>query len=174
MISDNDNTKTIFILLTEHKDRVAKLYRFITGGTYNHVSIGTEGKKFFSFITKGFRVEKPWLFAQFKKKEELCAVYKLNVTEESYNAVKTRIDEFWADKKKYRYSFIGALLCMLRIPHRFKKQYFCSRFVAEILSESGALELKKSPSLYQPNDFTKESQFSICFQGNLEGLANAA
>ena len=173
MISDTDNTKTIFILLTEDKDYIAQLYRIITGSQYNHVSIGTEGKKFFSFVKKGFRVEKPWLFAHFRKKTELCAVYKLDVTDESYNAIKTRIDKFWTNKKEYRYSFIGVLFCMLRIPHRFRKQYFCSRFVAETLSESGALELKKSPSLYQPNDFSKESRLSLCFQGNLEELANA-
>ena len=171
----NDNTKTIFILLTEHKDRIAQFYRFISGSTYTHAAIGIEDKKFFSFGTKkGFRVEKPWLFAKFKKKAELCAVYKLEVTEESYNAIKNRIDEFWANKKEYCFSFIGALLCFLRIPHYFKKQYFCSRFVAETLSESGALELKKSPSLYHPNDFAKESRFSLCFQGNLEELANVA
>ena len=100
-------------------------------------------------------------------------MYKLEVSEEAYNAVKSRIDDFWANKKEYRFSFIGALLCFLRIPHHFKKQYFCSRFVAETLSEAGALELKKPPSLYHPNDFTQESQFSLYFQGNLEGLANA-
>ena len=170
----NDNKKTIFILLTEHKDYVAQFYRIITGSTYTHAAIGVEERKFFSFGTKkGFRVEKPWLFAKFTKKSSLCAVYKLDVTEESYNAIKTRINNFWENKKEYRFSFIGALFCMLKIPHRFKKQYFCSRFVAETLSESGALELKKSPSLYHPNDFTKESQFSLCFQGNLEELANA-
>ena len=172
---NNDNTKPIFILLTEHKDYMAKFYRFISGGIYTHAAIGVEDKKFFSFGTKkGFRVEKPWLFAKFKKNAELCAVYRLDVSEESYDAVKNRIDEFWANKKEYRFSFIGALFCMLKIPHHFKKQYFCSRFVAETLSESGALELKKPPSLYHPNDFTKEAGFSLCFQGNLEEFANIA
>jgi len=169
-----NNTKTIYILLTEHKDYIAQFYRIITGSKYTHAAIGIEGERFFSFgIRKGFQVERPWLFSQIRKDSETCALYKLDISEESYNEIKKRIDKFWENKNEYRFSFIGLLLCMLKIPHRFKKQYFCSRFVAELLSESGALKLKKSPSLYHPNDFMKEAQLFLCFQGNLTGLDTA-
>ena len=168
-----DANKTIFILLTEHKDYIAQFYRIITESAYTHAAIGINDEKFFSFgIKKGFRAEKPWLFTKVKKNSSSCALYKLDVSEDSYNAIKNRIDEFWINRKEYRFSFIGALFCMLRIPHHFKKQYFCSRFVAELLSESGALQLKKPPSLYHPNDFSQESQLALCFQGKLEELAN--
>jgi hypothetical protein len=172
-----NETKTISILLTVYSDPMSRLIQRITASKYSHAAIGMENNRFFTFGFKkgtkvGFRTEKPWLFAKFKQKSEACVLYKLEVSEETYAKIETRLQEFRNNRKEYTYSFLGALLCFLRIPHNFKKQYFCSRFVAELLSESGALELSKSPSLYQPDDFTKESQFALCFQGELAELAN--
>lgn len=42
------------------------------------------------------------------------------------------------------------ILCLLRVPHKFKNRYFCSQFVTEVLSQAGAIELKKKESLYLP------------------------
>ena len=172
-----DNTKTISVLLTVYSDRASKIIQRITASQYSHAAIGMENNRFFTFgfkkgLKKGFRAEKPWLFAKSKRNTESCVLYKLEVSEDTYAAIENRLQDFKDNKAEYTYSFLGALLCFLRIPHNFKKQYFCSRFVAELLSESGALQLKKSPSLYQPDDFTKESRLALCFQGDLAGLAN--
>ena len=50
----------------------------------------------------------------------------------------------------------GYEFCFVHIPFKRKKHYFCSQFVAEILAESGALKLKRRPSLYLPNHFYRE------------------
>jgi inositol transport system substrate-binding protein len=172
-----NETKTVSILLTVYSDPVSRIIQRITASQYSHAAIGMENNRFFTFGFKkgtkiGFRTEKPWLFAKIKQKTEACVLYKLEVTEETYGKIEKRLQDFNTNRGEYTYSFLGALLCFLKIPHNFKKQYFCSRFVAELLSESGALELKKSPSLYQPADFTKESQLALWFQGELAELAN--
>lgn len=169
-------SKTIYILLTEHTDFIARLYRLLTGHRYTHASIGMEdyGKRYFSFgIKKGFRVEMPWLYTKFKKKGEACALYHLEVTEERYADVKERLEEFKKNRKQYHYSFLSAALCFLRIPHHFKNGYFCSEFVADILSSSDAVQLSKRPSLYHPGDFANEPQLSLCFQGTLTEFAES-
>jgi len=169
-------TKTISILLTEYSDWFSKIYRIITGKRYTHAPIGIEGyrNKFFSFVTKGgFRTEMPRVAAKFSKNAESCALYHLEVTEEVYEQIKTRLEDFKCHAKRYRYSFFGAALCFLRIPHHFKNHYFCSQFVAELLTVSGALSLRKPSSIYHPNDFTKEPQIALCFRGSLQELAKA-
>lgn len=165
--------KTISILLTRNTDIRTRILRLLTGGKYTHASIGIEGdrNRFYSFVTKGFCAEKPWIFTQNKKKT--CALYQISVTDETYEIIKSRLDEFKRDKTDYQYSFLGALLCYLRVPHHFKNRYFCSQFVAELLSMSGELQLKKSSSLYNPNDFEREPQLALCFQGRLGELATA-
>ena len=61
-----------------------------------------------------------------------------------------------ARRADYRYSYIGVALCLLRLPFHWKNRYFCSQFVAELLSASGAVPLRKAPSLYLPNHFPAE------------------
>jgi len=173
-ITQNAQEKTIFILLMEYKTHIPRLYQLLTAKKFTHAAIGIDNKYFFSFVIKGgFRSEKPWLFTNTKKKTKSCALYSLDVTDEVYNEIQAHLAEFKASKKQYRYSFLGALLCFLKIPHRFKNSYFCSQFVAELLSSSGALELSKPPSLYHPHDFADEKNLSLCFQGSLDELAMA-
>ena len=171
----SENKKNISILLTEYSDRFSKLTQLFTASKYTHASIGIEehNDRFYSFLTKGFRTEKPGIFAKFTNSGKSCALYNLEVTEDVYDKVKAQLDEFKNNSKQYRYSFFGTILCFLRIPHKFKHRYFCSQFVAEILSSSGAIELNKRPSLYQPKDFAKEPRLLLCFTGTLEELAQA-
>ena len=61
------------------------------------------------------------------------------------------IERFLEQKDIYTYSRLGVILCLLHIPHKFENSYFCSQFVAEVLSNSGAVQLKKKESLYLPN-----------------------
>lgn len=167
-------TKTIYILLTKHSDHFSKLFQTITAGEYTHASIGMEeyGNEFFSFVTKGgFRVERPVHITRAKKGWRSCALYRLDVPEEAYWIVRDRIEEFKRHAKQYRFSFLGVALCYLRIPHQLKNSYFCSQFVSELITSSGAAKLRKQPSLYRPDDFIREPQLRLCFQGTLGGLS---
>lgn len=64
--------------------------------------------------------------------------------------IENEINRFLGKREQYTYSWWGVVLCLLHIPHKFENQYFCSQFVAEVLSRAGAIELKKEESLYLP------------------------
>ncbi|MCL2634045.1 MAG: hypothetical protein FWD34_05970 [Oscillospiraceae bacterium] len=166
--------KTVYILLMEYNMLIPRMYKKVTSNKYTHSAIGFENRVFFSFFIKGgFRAEKPWLFPNTKDKTDSCVLYSLSVPDETYDDIKARLSEFKANKKKFRFSTLGLILCFIGIPHRFKNRYFCSQFVAELLSESGALPIDKKPSLYHPHDFTKEEALSLCYQGDIDQLKNA-
>ena len=63
------------------------------------------------------------------------------------------LEGFMDNREQFNYSTLGVILCLLKIPHKFKDSYFCSQFVAELLSKTGAAKLKKSESLYLPMHF---------------------
>jgi len=63
------------------------------------------------------------------------------------------------------------MLCMLRIPYYRENNYFCSQFVSELLTVTGAVQLQKQPSLYLPDDFRMEPQLKLFFQVTLRELA---
>jgi hypothetical protein len=169
-----ERTRTLSVLLTQNTDTISKLFNVITAGVYTHASIGIEEweNEFFSFVTKGgFRIERPIVNRKAKREHILCALYRLDVPYEVYEDIKHRLQAFSDQKNQYHFSFWGAFLCLMRIPHRFNNRYFCSQFVSELITSTGAAHLSKQPSLYLPDDFKFEPQFRLCFQGTLAGLA---
>ena len=166
-------TKTIYVLLTAYADFLSLLVRLVTFGRYSHASIGIDEQcgVFFSFVIKnGFHTEHPLNSRRNKKRK--CALYMLEITEEAYSSIKDKLNMFNTKTGEYHYNYLGILLCIIRIPHNNKSNYFCSQFVSELLISSGAIILKKKPCLYLPDDFRREPELKLCFQGTLGELAN--
>ena len=143
--------KQISILLTKYSDRMSNFIYHITGRGYTHSSIalGEDPEEYYSFNYRGFAVETIEKHKKRGVKNSLC--FKIQVSDEVYETVKEQIQTFQANREEYSYSTFGVFLCLLQIPFRFHKSYFCSQFVAEVLSKSGAANLTKSPSCYTPN-----------------------
>ena len=74
----------------------------------------------------------------------------------AYRLVETRLRAMAARQADYHYNYVGVALCLLHLPFRWRNRYFCSQFVAELLSASGAVSMRKAPSLYLPNHFPAE------------------
>ena len=75
--------------------------------------------------------------------------------------------EAWKKKENTKYSAFGVILCLLHISHHFEDSYFCSRFVAEAMRDSGKFELKKDPSLYLPDQIIDELIVHGCLENVL-------
>jgi hypothetical protein len=154
----------ISILLTKYSSNFSKAFGLVSGYRYTHASIGLDGvnKRFFSFNSKkGFSIELP----ERKKKDEPCIMYRLTVTQEAYQDILERIHFFEGNPERYRYNYIGVALCLLRIPFKFRNRYFCSQFVSELLSLSGAASLRKRPEVYLPGFFRQEAGFEVFIKG---------
>lgn len=162
--------KKINILLVRYPDKTSTLLRFFTRNTYTHASIGIDGAdgKFYSLVTNGFRIEKPYAHQTFKGKDIPCKLYSIDVSPKVYGKIKRLIAEHLQVSKAYKYSYLGVLLCLLRIPIKRKNRYFCSQFVSEVLS--CAVNIKKSSALYLPDDFMKLGSLNPQFTGTLKEL----
>ena len=117
-------------------------------------SIGLEGDgRFYSFSFRGFTEETPDKLRRRGVTAGRC--YRIPVTDGAYRLAEARLRAMSARRADYRYSYIGVALCLLRLPFHWKNRYFCSQFVAELLSASGAVPLRKAPSLYLPTIFRR-------------------
>lgn len=143
--------RTVTILLTRYSDWFGKFIRAIGRSGYSHASISIDGKEeiFYSFNYKGFVIEKPRKYIP-KMRMSGSVCIRMEVPEDTYARIEEEIMQFVAKRERYAYSRWGVMLCLLHIPHKFKDRYFCSQFVAEILQRAGAVKLKKSGSLYLP------------------------
>lgn len=118
----------------------------MTGRTYTHAAIGLDGENgpFYSFRYRGFGRE--YFHADWKG----VALYRKEVSEHTYIKIQERIALYEAGKEDWKYSHLGMVLGLLKIPHRIKRKYYCSQFVSEVLLEAGLRLNIKDPSVCMP------------------------
>lgn len=147
--------KYLCVLLTKYPDRFARVLARLSGQGYTHASIGLEdGNRFYSFSFRGFTEETPDKLRRRGVTASRC--YRIPVADGAYRLVETRLRAMAARRADYHYNYVGVALCLLHLPFRWRNRYFCSQFVAELLSASRAVSMRKAPSLYLPNHFPAE------------------
>ena len=90
----SNKKKSIYILLTNFHDGGSTLLSMITGNKYTHASIGFEEdiNTFYSFVYKGFLVEKISRYIKPSTQDCDCRLYKLDVRKRVYNAAKRAVE----------------------------------------------------------------------------------
>ncbi|MBQ8599607.1 MAG: hypothetical protein IJ411_05785 [Oscillospiraceae bacterium] len=164
--------RTIYIRLTRFPDHGSKVVSFLTNCYYTHASIGLEEdiNTFYSFVRKGFIVESISRYLRPDREPFPCQLYELSVCESVYSSIKNLLQLFVQNKSQLRYSNLGVVMSLLRIPFSRRKHYFCSHFVAHILHHSNAVALKKNSALYLPVDLSRLSELTLKVQGDLKTM----
>lgn len=152
-----DRPYKVTLLLSRYNDPFSKMIALSSRGKYTHISISLDPEEnfFYSFNKKGF-IEERW---QGKRSRHLMpdrAYLYVYVDELQYFKIYQEIKRYEARKDDISYSVLGTVLCMFRIPSKFKRQFFCSQFVADVLRKSGTVKLKKKSSLYLPMHLLRE------------------
>lgn len=167
------NTRKVYVLLTRFPDNGSKTIGFYTNFYYTHASIGLDEDMdtFYSFVKKGFFVEKITKYLQNNKEPFPCRLYELNVSQKKYDWLKEMLYNFEIRKNTYRYSYLGVITALFHFPFVQRNRFFCSHFVAEMLQRNKLVRLKKNSALYFPRDLNKLPELSKVFEGNLKGYA---
>lgn len=166
----------INILLTRYPGVTSKIFRMFTGDYFTHASIGvsdTDGI-FYSFVTKGFRIEVPKKHPTFRKKDVLCGLYRIKVSEDVYKKAKNMLETYARQFDKYKYTRIGLVFGLFQITYKLRNRYFCSQFVLEVLEHAEVIRLSKDSSLYLPDDFMKINELDLYYRGTLRELIHLA
>lgn len=153
----NKHKNKVTILLSRYGDPFSRFVELFSRCIYTHcsISLDPEENEFYSFNLKGFIVEH-WHGKKSKHLRPERRALHLYVSDEIFEKLREEIKKFEKRKAELSYSPLGTILCVFRIPSNFKKRYFCTRFVAEVLRNSGAAKLKRKNSLYLPVHFLKE------------------
>lgn len=172
--------RNIFILLTRSQTVLSRVIRRATGDTYTHVSIACDDElqTLCSFARRRAALPVPAGLVReslqggyFELHRYMpCALLCLPAQESAYGAVRARVEAMLASRERYRYDYGGLIRCRLGVPGGPPDRYFCSRFVAEVLGEAGALALPKEPSLMRPQDFMNLPEVTCVYTGWLSGL----
>lgn len=183
MTTQNQGTRTIYLLLTRSETYFSRLIHHFTDGEYTHASLGLEGPQgpFYSFARKNPRMALPAGLIQERADSGFfslhphipCCLYALTVSEDTYRFLCRKLRMMYAHREQYHYNLLGALACFFRLPLARRRHKFCSEFVAELLYESGAAELGKDPALTRPMDFCRLKTLRPIHQGEVGALAES-
>jgi hypothetical protein len=94
-----------------------------------------------------------------------CIIYRLEVTEEQYNALEVEISRFLKDKSKYKYNFLGLFGILLNMPLKRSNYYFCSQFVSEVLINSKIFKSSRCPELIRTEDLMAIENKEVVYEG---------
>ena len=167
-----EDKRYINILLTKHSDNFSLFIVALIRGYYSHASIGFEEERgrFYSFTRRGFIIEEPEKIC-LKRKNVKCALYRVAVSQEDYDAMRRHLASFHETKTEWKYDVVGVLLGVVKFPYwRRRYRRFCSQFVAEILESGEEARLQKRSSVVFPDDFARAIASGPTFLGTLEGL----
>ena len=176
----NRTMKTIYILLTRSGTLLSKLVYAVTGANYTHASMAFDDD--LSCLYSSTRKNGYTMFPAGPSREYLnrgvfrlrenvpCALYALEVEDETYARARRRAEHMMVHGGLYRFNVLGLMLCALHIRWKRRRHYFCSQFVSEVLEKSGAMELPKDSALMHPNDYTRLNGLKCVFQGRLADL----
>lgn len=167
--------KEVYILLTDTGSLLTKLIKLYTKKPYNHASIAFDYhlSEVYSFGRKTARnpfiggfVKEDVREGLFKKAD--CAIYSIIVTDSQIQKLNYYLQEIEAQKKHYRYNFLGLFGVMFNKPVKRNNAFFCSQFVAYLLKESTVIHFQKPISLIAPHDLQCVSTFQIVYEGKLK------
>ncbi len=170
----------VYILLIRTNTWFSRLIGHITGASFTHASVCLDpgSGELYSFARRHTHLPLPAGFTRERLDEGLmgrdpqipCALYRVEVSPEVRAYIERRLALMESRQRELKYSLIGTVFCFFHRPRARKDRYFCSQFVAELLSDSGAIRLKKPASLYHPCDFPAQPEVELCYRGALVGL----
>ena len=174
-------TKELYIFLVRTNSLFSHIISLFTKTSYTHASVGfdPECRSLYSFariythmaIPAGFVKESADTGLLSLSPTAPCAVFRVRVTEQAYHDIKSELERMYSRRESYGYNYLGPIFCFFGIPVKRKNKYFCSQFVAELLSRHKAVTLNKPASLYHPRDIEAMPELKLIYKGRLSKLS---
>lgn len=170
--------KNIFIILTQTGTLISKTIQFFTHDSYNHASLCLEDtfQKFYSFgrlkihnpLSGGFLEENAFTHVFGKFKNVPCMILKKEVSDKQFETMQDTIRTFTTEPKKYKYDYFNLVFAKTSITFmHHPNRYFCSGFVAYVLSSSG-IHIPNRIEKIRPFEFTSLENVEVLYQGELK------
>ena len=157
--------KKVYVLLSKTNTVTSKMVNLVAPAPFTHASMALvpQTDKFYSyarrrlynFLIGGIIQENTQTFVFARFPDCRCALFELEISDESYDKINAHIQKLMDDYDRSTYNWLGAPLNRLGIVWRRKKHFTCSQFVAVALSKAEEIKFPKDPYLMLPSDFLK-------------------
>lgn len=173
-----EESRDIYLIVSQSGSFLSALLKRITGAEYNHVSVSLHRdlETMYSFGRRhpynpfwgGFVRESPrWgTFKRFPQTE--AVVVRLNVTPAQYEGIERCLASMYQRRTEYHYNILGLLLAAFRIRYRGRNHYYCSEFVKELLTRFEVIGEEDTDRIPQPVHFLHLKNGRMIYCGKLQ------
>lgn len=168
----------IYVVLTSTPTLVGKALRAFSGKKLNHASISLDAdlNRMYSFARK--KLCTPFVGGLVKEDYNRLSlggkfvvytkIYKIPVSEASYNKIENYINNIMDDGEKYLYNLFAVIGYPFHIGFNVYKSYVCSEFVVRTLSEGNVIVKDFSSFDILPEDIGGLICKNLHFEGSLK------
>ncbi|MGX7418622.1 hypothetical protein ACWOFR_07425 [Carnobacterium gallinarum] len=164
----------LYLVLTATSSLLSKTIKLYTKASYNHASIALTpnlddlssfGRKEMhnpfigGFVTEDISHE---FFLNAR-----CTIYSCELSFEEYHQIKEQLDYFHQNKEQLRYNLLGLIALAVKIDYQRNHAFFCSEFIATILTDSGVYQFSKKPHMVTPQDLQNLKIFTHIYTGTI-------
>lgn len=164
----------IFLIYSANNSFLSKAIKCYTKEKYNHVSLALDVnlKDTYSFGRK--KMNNP-LIGGFVKEDfhdsffltSHCLIYSLEITENEYLQLQKNISYFETNKQHFQYNLLGLVALSMEYCLERENAYFCSEFVATLLTESKIVTFQKKNQLITPHDLLAIDNLTKIYEGQM-------
>lgn len=167
----------VFILLTVGHSPLSGIIMKATGDSFSHSSISFDISlnPMYSFGTKKMNEgHREMGFVKTWPKDPLWdpktptpySLYVTFVSDADFAKMKSRMAYFLKNDKNLGYSFAGLFRVFFHMKSPKRRNWFCSQFVAEVLSAGKSADMQKDASLYRPHTLKDIGNVSFLIKGD--------
>lgn len=176
-----EENQYIYVVLQHSGSATAKFLRAMTKDEFTHVSLSFDPtlNEMYSFARRsmivpfyaGFTQESKDRGLLKKYKDSKIQVLKLQIDTEKLANLKRTIEEMYAHKKEYKYSFKGVIMAYFNKEYPRDHYFYCSEFVKKMLVENDVVKEGVLPPVTKPIDFQKIEELDgveVVYTGRLD------
>lgn len=176
--------KRLYIVISQSGTLPSKMLRAVTGAKYNHVSISLADdlgtmysfgrRRTYNPFWGGFVMESPHAGTFKRFPDTKIILMSVPITEEQGMRLKARLEKMYEHRLDYHYNYLGLFLAGIHIYKKFKRHYYCSEFVREMLVEFKIDGAKDLPRIIHPMEFEEMASATEIYRGLLRDFGTSS
>ncbi len=154
--------KYIYVVLSQTGTALSRIIRVFTGEHLGHASLSFHDDFHIMYSFGRRRPNNPFLggfvkesadFGTFRRfKNTYSEIFAFPVEDETYYGMLADVENMYREREKYHYNYKGLFLAPLGIEHHQKESYYCSEFVAYMLSKYEVVPKDTFSGIVHPMD----------------------
>ena len=162
--------KSFYVVLSRTGTIMSRMISKLTGDWYTHASISLDDNLQTMYSFGRLWAYNPWFGGFVKESVEFgtmrrfrnadTLVLRIEVSEEKYEEIVAYVTAMYAERKKYKYNYLGVFFSKwrVRVSSRKGNRFYCSEFVKHLLERFGIIQPDEFGQVVRPMELLKLKQ----------------